>query len=424
MKRFMQIYFALCLALVAIGPPSAKAQDSSIGRTIGVPIDRGTPELGSAQLYYELGYPYDPVKPTLFVIVDGQEFYLRRGTVKALQDSLFGGGFNVVGIPGRGADDTFAKACQDANGKTDWAKAWRVFNSSEWIEDIEAVRRAVVGQNDNILLYGSSGGANLVHEYLAKYGAHVTRVFTEAAGSPFLNRELRIGLDTFWKETEAFDPKLLDELRTGLDKFSGDRLEILLTLQRQHFFLPPEKLMPARAELIRALANGDRISYEKLQKQYQVPDIVGLYSSTRGISITVREFELIYPTGGFDLVGNEKIYPYLESQLHFCKPLVELIANKTISPPAFDMRGLHKLDAEVFVFNGRWDEAVDYRCAIALAFLYPNHELFLADDSHNLSSNQYARARNQLMRIFLTSGSRSDDFQSAMRELEPYRWKE
>jgi hypothetical protein len=30
-------------------------------------------------------------------------------------------------------------------GNTDWLKAWQVFNYTQWLSDIEAVRHAVVG---------------------------------------------------------------------------------------------------------------------------------------------------------------------------------------------------------------------------------------------------------------------------------------
>ena len=113
----------------------------------------------------------------VFIIADGQQFYVRRGAIAQLRKSSFGDAFNVVGIIGRGFTQEFARAVQDASGQTRWALAWRVFNSEQWVEDIDTVRRKLVGQRGGILLYGASGGAYLVHQYLMKYGAHVQRAF-------------------------------------------------------------------------------------------------------------------------------------------------------------------------------------------------------------------------------------------------------
>jgi hypothetical protein len=95
----------------------------------------------------------------VFIIADAQQFYVRRGEVANLKRALFGDAFNVVGIVGRGFSQEFIRAALDAHGQPDWIQAWQIFNSEQWIDDIDAVRRKVVGNNGKIILYGRSGGA-------------------------------------------------------------------------------------------------------------------------------------------------------------------------------------------------------------------------------------------------------------------------
>jgi pimeloyl-ACP methyl ester carboxylesterase len=174
--------------------------------------------------------------------------------VADLQKSVFGDRFNVVGIVGRGRTDAFAQAALNDKGEKDWSKAWTIFRSEQWIGDIERVRKALVGASGKIMLYGRSGGAYLVHQYLQSYGEHVSRAFTSSAVSPCHNRELGIPIDTYWDE---LTPELQTTLLRALQRRVSERLPILVALQRQHFFVRANDYPAARDELIRSL---DRLS--------------------------------------------------------------------------------------------------------------------------------------------------------------------
>lgn len=287
-------------------------QTPALGRTIEVPYDHKSPGLGRASLYFEFGATYDRTKPTVFIIADAQQFYVRREQVARLQQTLFGESFNVVGIVGRGSTQEFIRFALGTNNQPDWVRAWRIFNSEQLINDIEAVRRAVVGNNGKILLYGRSGGAFLVHQYLAKYGVHVQRAFTQAALNPFIVRELRLNSDHFWGEIGAQDHSLQTLLKGVLAQRPADRAAILRTLQRQNFFVPLERLPAARADLIRSLAEGDARRYEEARREYQVDDIEKINASPEGVSIRVRLFEFFYPSGARTILDGEAIYPDLE----------------------------------------------------------------------------------------------------------------
>lgn len=413
-----------CALLMGGAAQVIYGQTPPLGRTINVPLDYKNPKLGRAPLYFEFGAPYEKSKPTIFIIADGQQFYVRRGAVAQLQQALFGDAFNVVGIVTRGSTQEFIKATLDGSGQPDWAKAWRIFNSAQWINDIESVRRSVVGDKGKVLLYGRSGGAYLIHQYLAKYGSHVQRAFTQSVVNPLLNRELNIPLDTFWEELGAQDPSLQTALRQALDQHPGERIEILLALQRQHFYVAADKLPAARAELIHTLAASDMRKYEEAKKEYEVEGVMKLSESPEIIPQDVRVLEFLYPSGAFQRIGGEGIYPLLETQHHFISPLLTLLAEGKIDLPAFDTLPAHSLAAEVFVLAGRWDEAVDYRTAIALAYLYPRHHLFIADDNHVLGKLTESGTSSRLIQAFMKFGLDGPEFKSALDASKAHRWTE
>jgi pimeloyl-ACP methyl ester carboxylesterase len=417
----LSLLLAPAPALVA-DPASPPAE--GLGKTIEMPLDHQAPDKGRASLYYEFGAPYDPKKPVVFVIADGQQFFMRKGAVAAMQKDSFGDGVNVVGIVGRGATKAFRDATLDDRGRPDWEKGWRVFNSGQWVQDIDAVRKAVVGERGQVSLYGRSGGAMLVHEYLARHGEHVGRAFTAAAVDPWHEGELGLNSDHFWQEIGAHDTKLQGTLLDVLKRRADDRPRILMTLQRQNFFVPPEKLQQARADLIRALADGDDKRYEEARKTYQVDAIIALEESPEGIPIAVREFEFFYPSGALARLKGEAVYPNLENTYNAARPLVDLCKAGKIPEPSLDLARLHRLETEVLVIAGRWDHTVDYRTSIALAACYPRSRLFVADDDHMFGKLRKSGAMTKLLRAFLGSGFSSEEWRDALKAAAPHRWRE
>ena len=395
-----------------------------LGRSIKVPLDHKAPRLGKEELYFELGAPYDRTKPVVVIIADGQQFYVRRGAIADLQQSIFGAEFNVVGIVGRGFSPGFTSAAMDPSGRPDWVRAWQIFNSEQWVDDIEAVRMAVVGDRGMIFLYGASGGAYLTHQYLMKYGAHVKRAYTESVVNPVAGSDLGISVDRFWEELRNNDPTLQKMLRKVLDERPADRISILIALQRQHFFVPTDQLAAARAEFIRALDRGDNKYFEEIRKEYQVDEILKLFNSPTGMPISVRELEFIYPSGAFRTLNSETISPYVESEYSFLRPLVALVDSGKIPAPTFDVSPAHRLKTEVFILAARWDEAVDYRSSIALSYSYPEHKLFIANDNHLFERLDASGLRKRLVRAFLKRGLHSTELGAVLSSASAYRWKE
>ena len=425
-KGLVAVSVCLAAAPSVAAPPKSEGlatPESALTRTVSVPLDHRHPTSGSKPLRYELGRPWQPSRSTVLMIADGQQYYMRPGATSALQKDVFGDDLNIVGILPRGGTPEFVRAALDASGKPDWLRAWTIFNADQWVEDIDAVRRAVVGPAGRVSLYGRSGGAYLVHQYLAKHGASVDRAFTQSAVSPALNRELGIPIESFWQELGAQDVSLQRLLRDALDRRPADRLAILVALQRQHFFVTADQLPAARAALIRALAQGDEAAFATARQDYQVDAVLDLSRSIDAVPQAVRELELLYPAGAFDPAPADVVRPLIDSQREFLGPLLDLLGARRIPSPSFDLVPAHRLArTEVFVLAARWDEAADYRTLVALAHAYPRQHLFIANDNHVFARLDENGIRSRLVRAFLRTGLGSPEMDAALRAAEPLRW--
>jgi hypothetical protein len=414
--RLAALVLTLFLALTAIAA-------EPISRTIAVPLDHTNPAMGAAQLPIEFGAAFDSAKPTVIVVVDGQQFYLRKGSVAELQQQRFGDAFNVVGILGRGATDAFIAATRGAGETTDWRKAWQIFRTEQWMGDIEAVRRALVGDEGNVYLYGASGGADLIHQFLLRYGRHVSRAYTGSPGNDALARELRLRDEGTWDDLSG-DPAREAKLQKVLAAHPTERVAIVTALQRQHYFVSAADLPRERNALIEALARWDTAAFAHAREEYQVDAILDLERSPRGVAIAVREFEFLYASGAYRRLEDGHLHPSIEAQYSGTKPLIDLAVGGEIAPPRFDVTPAHALSTEVFLLAARWDEAIDYRISIALAYSYPHHELFLSDDNHMFGKANAGGLQSRLVQTFFRYGLGSPELRKVLDEIEWYRWHE
>ena len=397
---------------------------SPLGFELLVPFDHSSPDLGSGMIYYEFGQPYQKSKPTVIVISDAQQFYIRQGEVAKFQERWFGDAFNVLGIVGRGTSPQFIQVVLNEDESPNWIRAWNIFNYQQWLGDIDAVRKSVLGDDGKVLIYGESGGAMLAHQYLAEYGQHVSRAFTRAVVNPYLVGQLGLNSDRFWKEVEEYDPGLLKDLDIVLERYRSTRSVVVMTLQRQNFFVPPDQIGAARAKLIKALAAGDEDYFAKVRQEYEVDAVQEVMSSSEAIPIRVRLFEFLAPSGALERMGGSELFPDYEVQINISGPLIDLHRAKKISLNDFPFRNLHKLDTEVFLLAGRWDHVVDYRSTISLASRYPNHHLFLADDAHMFKKFEESGLLVPLIKSFFEFGLTDSKFQKAFEKASPRRWQE
>ena len=367
------------LSAAALAQPAAPGPQAEL-RSLDVPFDHRRPQEGRFALDYFVARPFDRGKPTILVVADGQQFYVRRDVWAAWQ-SRFGEGVNVVGVPGRGAAHGLQQRLGLPSGDG-WVEAYRLLRYEQWVADIDLIRRALAGPRGRVGLYGASGGGRLVHEYLSRYGAGAERALTQAAVFTYLDAEFGLRSDRFWEEIAPADRTTLAGL---LAQHPERREELAKLFQRQNFFVPPQEIAAARHRLIGDLAAGHDDVVARLRTEYQIDAIDRLEATPLGAAIRVRLYEFYAPVADRMPPPGEAFLPDLEVSAATARPLLELYRAGRIPAPAIDLAALHRVQAEVLMVAGRYDHTADYRSQIALASCYPNHRLLLLDDNHNFA---------------------------------------
>jgi hypothetical protein len=132
--------------------------------------------------------------------------------------------------------------------------------------------------------------------------------------------------------------------------------------------------------------NKDTNSLNQYKEKYQIGAIQSFSASPDGIPVKVRLFEFVFPLLDHFKVNPDTLMPNTENLYFSALPLIETFRKNQIKPQVMNFSGLHELETEVFILAGRWDHTADYRSQIALASVYPDHYLFLANDNYTFIS--------------------------------------
>jgi len=391
-------------------------------QTINAPIDYQDLDKGYFKLDYEFGNVFNPELPTVIVIADAQQFYVRKGRITKIQDELFGKRFNVLGIIPRSFNEDLTEkiSLKDGN-KTNWKLAYTLFNSFQFANDIELIRKEVLKDHKNVHLYGQSGGAFLITEYLSLFPeTNIKKVFIGASVNPVIENKLGINHDNFQRDYLAKNKNDKVKLDRVLEENFFSRKLVASLFQRQNFFVELSELNNTRSELIDHLYLKDTTYINNLKKEYQIDAINGLFDSEVGIPIRVRLSEFIYPMLENWKNNRNSFYPDLENSYNIAYPLLALNKKNNFDiSQGFNEKSFRKFKGEVFILSARYDHVADYRSSIYLNGLLENGTLFIVDDDHTFKSlkshNDYAK----LIQCFFDSTSK--DWQSYFSS---YLWKE
>jgi pimeloyl-ACP methyl ester carboxylesterase len=424
MKKHFFVIFQLAGFLALICPLSPIEASEVIPDSIDIPVDHLKPASGNFSFYFEYASPFDPEKPTVFHLLDGQQFYRRGKTIQGLKDRIFGDRFNLIGVPGRIFSRELAGAVVKDDSSIDWEKAYALYNSFQWCSDIEALRKHILGGQGKVMLYGGSGGGYLIHEFLIHYGKHVSRAFTYGAPNPVLDAEIGVIFDSFYDEIGSIGPEYPDKLKRVLNLFDESRPDLIMALSRQHYFFKADEISGARATLIDSLITGDQDYFQKIKTDYQVNAINDFMSSGMGAAIRVRIYEFIQPILRLVDLRGDRIYPNIEMNYNIALPLLRLREAGRIPSHTMDFSRLGKIDAEVFLLAGNEDKAAGYLSHIELAKKYNRCVLFIAKDDHlfkNLRENNYFSG---LVGTFYQSGLDSEEMKDFLKNIGSFHFRE
>jgi pimeloyl-ACP methyl ester carboxylesterase len=396
---------------------------SGLSQSIQAPIDHHFPDKGSFNLEYEFASGFDPKLPTVVVISDAQQFYVRRGRIDKIRDDIFGSGFNVLGIIPRSTSDSLRNLAVRSNEDIDWPKAYDLFNAFQCVNDINFVIENVLQDQNQIYLYGVSGGAFLISEYLSVFpGSRVQKVFIGSPVNPVIEAQLGLIHDNFEREFLARYRASKDQLFQVLESGFFERWLVANLLQRQNFFVSPDSLEQARIQLIEELYRKDTAAIENYRNIYQIDAIQEFFKTNEGIPIRVRLLEFIAPLLEFWQVSDSLFYPDLENSYHVAEPLIVKIAKNSIRfQPYFSAENARQFKGEVFILSGRYDHVVDYRSSIYLSALFEKSKLLLTKGDHMFHFLKSEGEYNNLVRDFFNYGL---DFMDWFEKYRKYQWIE
>ncbi|MDN5211002.1 hypothetical protein QQ020_03045 [Fulvivirgaceae bacterium BMA12] len=392
-------------------------------QSIQAPIDHRHPEKGSFDLQYEFGAPYNPNLPTVMVIADAQQFYVVKGRLKKIQAQLFGDKMNVLGVISRSnVSELRQRVINSKDSKVDWLSAYAIFQAFQYVSDIELVRSTVLAGQKEVYLYGQSGGAFLITEYLSAFpDSPVKKVFIGASVNPVIEARLGIVHDNFQRDFLAENPEISKKLDQVIAENFFDRKLVARLFQRQNFFVKLADLHDARLTLTDRLMDKDTIYINGLKKSYQIDALEELAKSDFAIPIKVRIFEFIAPLLGSWAVDGPFRYPDLENSRNTAYPLIEAFEKGGINfSPLFKDKSAGNFKGEVFVLAGRHDHVADYRSSIYLSALFENNHLFIADDDHTFKSLKSDNNFAQIVQDFFLN---NHDI-NWIDKYSQYKWRE
>lgn len=367
-------------------------------RYIDVPVDYNRPRGESFRLYYEVNRDFDSSKPTILIPTDAQRSFSQAGWADRYK-KVFSTRLNVVIFEYRG---TFCSAIPGLNLRDiDWERAWQVYHSDNVVEDMERIRRHLLGDRP-IHVLGGSGTAMMGLKYLSKYHQHVERAylmsfFKDAEGSS------RAGIRFFRQFLDRHD---LRKAYVRAVERTGGPGQLRFLIQRLLYFRQEQ----AR-ELITRTARGDLDLYRQFSRRFGSLNYFVRAARKYRPWTVVFMYETNIPTpeaGIFDINA-----PFFS----MAQPLAELARRGRIRSGRFDITGLEKVRSEVLLIAGTKDPVAPLSEMERIHRGLPNSRLAVFNAGHCLQMDPAARqCRNDMVDLFFIHGMDSKPFQDYLAQ--------
>lgn len=393
-------------------------------RQIEVPIDHENKEQGTFLLFYELSKNFDYSRPTIFYIQDSQQGAQPGSLDQLVQQGRFDTTFNYVRHEPRGRQYSYIDM-NNEDGSTDWKKVYRLMSSRQHVEDIEMVRRDLFKDHPEakVYMWGRSGGAYLVQEYLVKHTDTIDRAFIRNTPNPTImanlgNPESRVLINNL----NAIDTTLHSKLKAVLDRETVPRLNLLWLLLQ----IPYGNENPAekQAALVSELYAGNMTLYNQYlqNKRNDYSELSKRMNAIRkqmGPGLLVRPIECDSYLLGPKPAWIDPVYSCLRD---LSRPIIELVETKKVAPPVYPaLEDYRAIKTEVFCLMSKRDHMSPYRIGIELGKYIKNYQLFIADDNHLLTL--HAECYPALRSAFFKYGTNSKGLQQEMQDIKCVSWQ-
>ena len=191
-----------------------------LAENILVPLDHSDPLSRKIMIEYHFENEFDPSKETVFTLDDPIDYAYQEFDLKEFVKAEF----NWVRISGRYFSEDLQKFIQE-NADQDWEKIYRWLNQNQVSQDIEMIRRKILGEK-KVVLIGYSSSAGIFLNYLSTYSQSVDKLICI---NPFV-MDIQTNL-SFWNFSNYFqnhstvlpDPEFFEFAYTSsVDYFNSD----------------------------------------------------------------------------------------------------------------------------------------------------------------------------------------------------------
>ena len=191
-----------------------------VAESILVPLDHSDPESRKIPISYHFENEFDPERETVFTLDDPVDVgFLKLDLSESVKTE-----FNWVRISGRHFSEDLQNFIQE-NSQEDWEKIYRWLNQNQVSQDIEIIRKKILGKK-KVILIGYSSSAGIMMHYLSSYSQSVEKLILI---NPFL-MDIQTNL-SFWNFSNYFQnqPTALTKCeffefayRSSFDFFNSD----------------------------------------------------------------------------------------------------------------------------------------------------------------------------------------------------------
>jgi pimeloyl-ACP methyl ester carboxylesterase len=335
--------------------------------SIQVPIDHFNSGSREITIDYSISGIFDSSKPTVFYLedpVDSAFGYLGIPTELKSQ-------FNIVSIQGRYQSNELIDFLENRN-ESDWELNYILLNQRQVSEDLELIRRKLLG-NEKVTLLGYSSSATVLHYYLSLYPDQVS---TMISLSPmFFDVE---GNLSFWNQFSFIEEKV--------EYLGADQIADFAYYSKEDFFNSSKSEKDSL--LLVAL---DQFKTEKKSGFSELKLI--------SIPLRVRAFELIYPTAPF----SETTSKTLKSFLKIASPIFETFKKKTFLVYGLNFDKGLEFEGKVVLIGGAFDLLLNPKILDVMAEFYPNSTLLQLRDGHALRTFQSWDCYSAFLEAFISN---------------------
>lgn len=371
-------------------------------RYIEVPLSYDHPEWGEFDLYYELCSDYEEGKPTVMVPTDGQRTFSQVGWADKYKES-FDTSFNVVTYEYRGMYCSDIPEFQKKG--RDWSRIYESLHSDNVVEDIERIRKDLLGDKKMPIL-GGSGTAMMGLKYLSKYHQKVERAFLmsffkDAQGSS------ESGIQYF---NEFLKKKDLEKDYSEILRKRNVEIEQLLFLIQRLLYFDQKKA----AELIKEVSQDDLTLYKKWTDRFGTVDYFIRSAQKYRPWVVVFMYETNIQTS--EGKTPDINYPFLKE----AEPLTKLAEKGVISKEKFDIPNLENISTEVLLVGGTLDQVAPIEETLRIHKQLPHSRFAVFKAYHCLDRPPEAKkARNDLVDLFFSYGSESEELKNYLEKEGP-----